>query len=131
MVIRQNSDTSKLKSRRDMKNSSEFIEKDTQPWEDLGNGMKRQMMGYDENIMMVKVAFDKGAIGQLHEHYHSQTTYVVSGKFEVEISGKKKILSEGDGFYIPPHIMHGAVCLEPGILIDVFSPHREDFLEKK
>lgn len=114
-----------------MKNSSEFIEKDTQPWEDLGNGMKRQRMGYDENIMMVKVAFDKGAIGQLHEHYHSQTTYVVSGKFEVEIDGKKKILSEGDGFYIPPHIMHGAVCLEPGILIDVFSPHREDFLEKK
>ncbi|NNF66387.1 MAG: cupin domain-containing protein, partial [Gammaproteobacteria bacterium] len=55
--------------------------------------------------------------------------YVASGKFEVFIDGKKKILGPGDGFYIEPNTDHGAVCLEPGVLIDVFSPTREDFFE--
>lgn len=110
--------------------SKNFIESRKNQWEDLGHGVKRQIMGYDKNIMMVKASFEKGAVGPLHKHFHSQVTYVVSGKFEVSIDGVKKVLSEGDGFYIPPDIEHGAVCLEPGILIDVFSPLREDFLKK-
>lgn len=80
--------------------------------------------------MLVKVRFEKGAIGYVHEHYHSQSTYVVSGKFEVMINGEKKVLEGGDGFYIEPDAPHGAVCLESGILIDVFSPVRADFLKK-
>jgi quercetin dioxygenase-like cupin family protein len=54
---------------------------------------------------------------------------VVSGKFEVMINGEKKILEAGDGFYIEPDVPHGAVCLEEGILIDTFSPMRQDFLK--
>jgi len=112
-----------------MKNQSEiFIRTEPMEWEQVAPGMKRKFMGYDDNIMMVKVHFDKGGIGARHEHVHSQTTYVVSGKFEVTVGDKTEILNEGDGFYIPPHIEHGALCLEEGILIDVFSPVREDFL---
>lgn len=93
-----------------------------------GPGLARQIMGYDGQLMAVKVDFEKGAIGTQHAHYHSQVTYVVSGKFEVTIEGESKILSAGDGFYIAPDEMHGAVCLEPGTLLDIFSPHRADFL---
>lgn len=100
------------------------------PWEVVGEGLQRQIMGYDGQLMLVKVKFDKGAIGYVHEHFHSQTTYVVSGKFEVMINGEKKILEGGDGFYIEPDAPHGAVCLESGILIDVFSPMRAEFLKK-
>lgn len=78
--------------------------------------------------MMVKVKFDKGAVGSMHEHYHSQATYVVSGKFELTIGDKKEILSAGDGYYVAPDELHGCVCLEAGILIDTFSPVRADFL---
>lgn len=99
------------------------------PWECPSPGLNRQIMGYDGQIMLVKVHFDQGAIGYEHQHFHSQSTYVVSGKFEVKINGEKKILSAGDGFYIEPDVVHGAVCLEEGILIDVFSPMREDFLK--
>ncbi len=112
-----------------MKQSKEFIKSQKMGWEDVGGGIKRQIMGYDKNIMMVKASFEKGSEGYQHKHYHSQTTYVVSGKFDVKIDGKSKILTEGDGFYIFPNVMHGAICLEAGILIDVFSPIREDFLE--
>lgn len=99
-------------------------------WEVVGEGLSRQIMGYDGQLMLVKVKFEKGAIGYVHEHFHSQTTYVVSGKFEVMINGEKKVLEGGDGFYIEPDAPHGAVCLEEGILIDVFSPMRAEFLKK-
>ena len=85
-------------------------------------------MAYDGLLMMVKVKFDKGAVGSMHEHYHSQATYVVSGKFELTIGDKKEILSAGDGYYVAPDELHGCVCLEAGILIDTFSPVRADFL---
>ncbi|WP_159799642.1 cupin domain-containing protein [Flavobacterium sp. MK4S-17] len=105
-----------------------FVESEN-PWEPVAEGVKRQITGYDVSIMMVKVMFEKGGIGPLHQHYHSQTSYVVSGKFEVSIDGEKKILQQGDAFYIAPNVLHGAVCLEAGMLIDVFSPIREDFLK--
>ncbi len=97
-------------------------------WEDLGGGLSRQIMGYDKRIMMVKVKFEKGGVGALHSHPHSQVTYCASGRFEFTIEGEKKIVSSGDGLYIPPDAEHGAVCLEAGVVVDVFSPHREDFL---
>jgi len=100
-------------------------------WEEVAPGMKRQVYGYDDKIMLVKVKFEKGAVGSLHEHHHSQATYVESGVFELTIGEEKKILKEGDGYYVPPHILHGCVCVEPGVLIDTFSPVREDFLQSK
>ena len=96
-----------------------------------GEGVSRQMLGYDGQLMMAKVQFKKGAIGYIHDHFHSQTTYVAKGKFEVSINGEKQILEEGDGYYIEPDAPHGAVCLEDGILIDVFSPMRMDFLKNE
>jgi len=104
------------------------IENET-TWEDLGNGIKRKIYGYDDQIMLVKAKFEAEAVGVLHEHYHAQVTYVESGVFEMTIGDQKKIIRQGDGYYVPPHAVHGCVCVEPGILIDVFSPHREDFIK--
>lgn len=112
-----------------MAQSSEFQFEQEVPWEDLGNGIKRQVFGYDDKVMLVKAKFEQGAIGALHEHHHSQVTYVDSGAFEMTIGQEKKIIRKGDGYYVPPHTMHGCVCLEPGMLIDAFSPLREDFLK--
>ena len=112
-----------------MKTCSETFqfEKDLK-WENPAPGVNRQIMAYDGQLMMVKMKFDKGAVGTMHEHYHSQATYVVSGKFELTIGDKKEILSAGDGYYVAPDEWHGCVCLEAGILIDTFSPVRADFL---
>ena len=105
-----------------------FIENREISWEAVGEGVRRKIMSYDDKLMLVKVEFQKGGVGNLHQHYHSQITHVESGIFEVEIDGHKKILTTGDAYYIPPHVMHGCVCLEAGVLIDVFSPMREDFV---
>jgi quercetin dioxygenase-like cupin family protein len=99
------------------------------PWEDFAPGITRQMFGYDDRVMLVKVKFEQGAVASFHQHMHSQVTYVESGVFEMTIGDEKKLLSKGDGFYVPPDVNHGCVCKEAGVLIDVFSPHREDFLK--
>lgn len=96
--------------------------------EDLGEGLSRQILGYDEEMMMVRVNFEKGAIGKAHSHPHRQTTYVTSGVFEVSLGSKVETMKEGDAFYVAPNEVHGVLCLEKGTLIDVFNPSREDFL---
>lgn len=110
--------------------SPPFVVANETPKEDLGDGIARQILGYGPEIMIVRVWFEKGAVGQVHSHRHSQSTYVESGSFEVLVDGAKRVLGAGDSFYIAPHLDHGAVCLEPGVLIDTFSPAREDFLEQ-
>lgn len=98
-------------------------------WEALGEGIFRKICGYDEKIMLVKVRFEVGAIGPLHEHYHSQVTYVESGVFEASINGVTQVLKAGDSFYAKPHHVHGVLCIEAGVLVDVFSPMREDIID--
>lgn len=110
------------------RNSEKYILTKEMEWEELGGGVSRKFLGYDNQIMMVLVKFEKGALGTPHSHFHTQATYCVSGKFEFEIDGVKQVVSGGDGVYIEPNLVHGAVCLEEGMLIDTFSPVREDFL---
>lgn len=100
------------------------------PWEPAGEGIRRQIMGYDGQLMLVKVHFDKGAVGAAHEHYHSQVSYVENGRFELTIGEEVRVVGPGDGYYVEPDVRHGCVCLEEGVLLDIFSPHRADFIKK-
>lgn len=111
------------------RNSKKYILTQNMEWENLGGGVSRKFLGFDNQIMMVKVKFEKGALGSPHSHFHTQATYCAEGKFEFEIDGVKQIVNAGDGVYIEPNLVHSAVCLEAGILIDTFSPIREDFMD--
>lgn len=111
-----------------MSSSEAFMLGEVVPREVVGEGIVRQLLGYDDTILMARVTFDEGAVGAIHAHMHAQVTYVESGAFDVTIDGVEKRLGPGDGFYVRPHLDHGAICREPGVLIDVFSPVREDFL---
>ena len=97
--------------------------------EDLGGGIKRRMAAYNDNVMCVEVHFEKGAVAALHSHPHEQISYVLSGAFEFEIGDEKKVVRAGDTTFKQPNIVHGATCLEAGVLLDFFTPHREDFLK--
>lgn len=113
-----------------MKTKSEnFIYEASVDWQSAGEGAFRQIMAYDKQVMLVKVKFEQGAIGASHSHFHAQASLVLKGKFQVEIDGEKQILSEGDSFYVAPDTPHGVVCLEAGVLLDTFSPARQDFLK--
>lgn len=105
-----------------------FVDDQTIPWEQVAEGVKRKVMTYDANLMMVKVAFETGGIGAVHQHVHTQMSYVENGAFAISIADETKILRAGDAYYIPPNAWHGAVCLEAGVLVDVFTPMRADFV---
>ncbi len=106
-----------------------FISSKETEWEEVATGVRRQILGYDSELMMVRVVFEKGAVGALHSHLNRQVSYVESGSFEITISGEKKILTKGDSFFVPPGVEHEAVALENGCLVDIFNPVRIDFLQ--
>jgi quercetin dioxygenase-like cupin family protein len=111
------------------KKSDLFVHEERLPWETTADGVQRKILGYDAGIMMVRVRFQKGSRGAVHSHPHRQVTLVEKGSFEVEIDREKSTLNAGDSFFIPPDVKHGVLALEEGVLLDVFTPAREDFLK--
>ena len=108
--------------------SPPFVYADPDSIEQVDKGIKRQFLGYGPELMAVKVWFEEGAIGYKHNHHHTQVSYIESGEFEVEIDGEKRLMKDGDSFHVASHKSHGAVCRKAGVLIDMFSPIREDFI---
>ena len=96
---------------------------------ELGGGVSRKILSYNDELMSVEVTFDKGAVGAEHTHPHVQISYVLDGKFEANIGGEVAIIEKGDTYIVDPDVPHGVVCLEAGALLDIFTPKRADFLK--
>ena len=103
---------------------------DPHGWTELGDGIRRQIVGHTPELMSVLVRFDQGAVGKPHAHdAHDQIAYVVSGSFECEVGGEKRVLRPVDAFTAPRNTLHGVRALEPdSTLLDQFSPRRNDYL---
>ena len=108
--------------------NSFFQHADMIAWEPTEPGVKRKIMAYGPDLMVVRVAFEKGAVGKPHTHPHRQACYVESGTFDVTIDGQTSRLAAGDSFFVPSGLLHGVVAVEAGQLIDAFTPMREEFL---
>jgi quercetin dioxygenase-like cupin family protein len=106
-----------------------FVLRAQRPIVQVEPGITRQVLGHDDHLMMVRIAFRQGAVGALHEHPHRQVTYVEAGRFEATVDGSTTVVAAGDCVLVPPGARHGVVALEDGALIDVFTPAREDLLE--
>lgn len=107
-----------------------YFDPAAQPWEELGGGIRRKIVGHTPSLMSVLVQFDQGAIGTPHTHdVHEQIAYCLAGSFECEVGGVKKLLRAGEAFVVPRNTLHGVVALEPdSLLLDQFSPRRDDYL---
>ena len=100
------------------------------PVEQTAEGIERQMV-VGQNMMMCRFRFAPFVVTPEHTHHHEQMTLVMQGKVKFLISGEEHILAAGDVIHFPPHNRHGATMLdEEVILIDIFSPIREEFLKK-
>src|SRR5450830_1321553 len=99
-----------------------FFDNSNTPWTELGEGIRRKIVGHTPDLMAVLVQFDKGAVGTAHAHdAHDQIAFCVAGSFEVEVAGVKRTLKAGDAFVAPRLVWHGVVALEPGsMLLDQF-----------
>ena len=92
-------------------------------------GIRRQMV-VGQNVMMCRFTFDPFVVTDEHTHPHEQMTLVVKGRVKFIIDGEVRTVSAGDVLHFPSNNRHGATMLdEEVVLIDIFSPIREDFLK--
>jgi len=98
------------------------------PVEHPAEGIERQMV-VGERIMIVRFRFVPFLVTPEHTHMHEQMSLVVSGRVRFFVEGEERIASPGDVLHFPPNCLHGATMMdEEVVLIDIFSPIREDFL---
>jgi quercetin dioxygenase-like cupin family protein len=98
------------------------------PTERIGEGIERQMI-WGERLMVCRLRFAPGVVTAVHSHPHEQITIVDRGRVVFTVDGQERIASAGDVLHFPSGIGHGATMLdEEVVLIDIFTPLRDDFL---
>jgi len=105
-----------------------FVHDSDVEWQDLGDGVHRKLLTFEDKVMMAKIRFKAGAVGAAHRHPHIQCSYVESGEFVLTIDGRSETLVAGDSYLVPSGALHDALAVTDGVLIDVFTPMREDFV---
>ena len=102
----------------------------TIPVEFPAEGIERQMVA-GQNLMICRFRFVPFLVTPEHRHPHEQTSLVISGRVRFFIEGEERICSPGDVLHFPSNCLHGATMMdEEVVLIDIFTPLREDFLAK-
>lgn len=96
--------------------------------EPAGEGVRRRVLAYGADAMCVENTFEAGAVGAMHSHPHTQVTYIVSGRFRFTIGEETREVGPGDTLLKENGVRHGCVCLEAGVLLDFFSPMRQDLV---
>jgi quercetin dioxygenase-like cupin family protein len=91
-------------------------------------GLTRHMLAYDPQLMLVRNVMVSGWVGAQHSHPHSQAIYILSGHIRLALDGKVLNLYAGDTVVIDGGMDHQATAIADSEVLDVFTPHREDFL---
>jgi quercetin dioxygenase-like cupin family protein len=98
------------------------------PVEQIGEGIQRQMV-WGERLMICRLHFAPHVVTAVHSHPHEQITLVERGRVQFFVAGELVLASAGDVLHFPSNVEHGATMLdEEVVLVDIFSPIREDFL---
>lgn len=100
------------------------------PVEHIAEGIERQMV-WGERLMVCRLRFAPRVVTAVHSHPHEQITLVAAGRVLFTVEDQQREVSAGDVLHFAPGVRHGATMLdEEVVLIDIFSPIREDFLPR-
>jgi quercetin dioxygenase-like cupin family protein len=100
------------------------------PVERIADGVERQMI-WGDRMMVCRLRIAPHTVTAIHSHPHEQITLVERGSVLFTVAGRERVSSAGDVLHFPPHCEHGATMLgEEVVLIDIFSPVREEFLPR-
>ena len=90
-------------------------------------GVWRRTLNFGERLMVVQATLEEGVVVPVHCHPHEQITYVIEGQLAMEVEGQTHVLGPGDSLLFPGDVEHGATAIERTLVIDTFSPPREDY----
>lgn len=105
-----------------------WVEHDKIPPQPAGVGVTRRVLAYSQDAMCVENVFETGGVGAMHSHPHTQITYIVSGRYRFTIGDETREVGPGDTLLKENGVVHGCTCLEGGVMLDFFTPMREDFV---
>ena len=91
-------------------------------------GLSRKVLAYNDKLFLAEHRLAKGFNGALHSHPHEQLVYVISGRLRIIAAGDSFEVTTGDTFLVRGGVQHAAAALEDSLVIDVFSPCREDYI---
>ena len=104
------------------------------PWQaveqEVMNPLLMRQLVVGQKIMLARLELKKGCIVPEHSHYHEQVTFVLDGALKFWIDGKEVVVQSGEVLTIPPHMPHRVEALVDTLDIDIFSPPREDWINK-
>ena len=102
------------------------------PKEQLSDQLSRRLIT-GQDMMLAHVYLKKGCIVPLHHHINEQITYILEGALRFHIGaedGQDIIVRAGEVLHIPSNVPHTAEALEDTLDVDIFSPPRQDWLDK-
>jgi quercetin dioxygenase-like cupin family protein len=91
-------------------------------------GLERQILVHSPSMMLVRHRMRKGWRGTPHCHPHEQMVYVVSGRIRARVEAEWHEAAGGDNFIAVSNAEHEAEALEDSVVLDIFTPTREDYL---
>lgn len=91
-------------------------------------GVHLDSLAVGEASMVTKMNYVVGNYAAEHTHPQEQCGYVISGKYRMTVADKAFLLEPGDSYAVPGGVPHSFRVLEAGEVVDVFTPHREDYL---
>lgn len=87
----------------------------------------RRTLSYGQRLMLVHWTLEEGMVSPVHSHPHEMISYVVEGLLSYALGGQTYMLGPGDSLLVPSNVQHGATALKPSILLDIFSPPRDEY----
>jgi quercetin dioxygenase-like cupin family protein len=93
------------------------------------DGVWIKNLAYGDHTHLIEVKIEKDAVIPEHKHPHEQTGYLVSGRLKFTSNGKETVVQPGDSWTFTGETMHGAKGIEESVVIELFSPKREDYLK--
>ncbi|MBK8030834.1 MAG: cupin domain-containing protein [Anaerolineae bacterium] len=90
-------------------------------------GVHRRTMGITDEVMLCEFFLVRGAVVPDHNHMNDQVGYVIYGRMELTINGETSICEAGSSYAVPGGVRHSARALVDSLVIDTFSPPRNDY----
>jgi quercetin dioxygenase-like cupin family protein len=99
------------------------------PAEQINPTISRRFITADR-VTVARFELKRGAVVPQHAHENEQVSYIISGALKFILEGRDIVVRGGELLQIPPNVPHSAEAVEDTLAIDVFSPIRQDWIDK-
>jgi quercetin dioxygenase-like cupin family protein len=98
------------------------------PWIELAPGIRRRTVSHGSTMYQMIAELEAGSVMSEHQHPQEQIMYIISGRMRVNLRENSRELGPGESLYLASSVPHGVETLEKTVVLDTFSPPRDEYL---